>query len=375
MRASAGRVSISPCARRENFAPEFSGTGAEYFRVWIVNIALTIVTIGIYSAWAKVRNKQYFYGHTRLAGSSFEYTANPLNILKGRLLVFGALIAYQLAWTFHQPVFAVVIAVLLVPVLPWVVIKAVSFNLRYSAYRGLRLHFDGQYAEAFRVYLLWTLAVIASFGLLYPYVAWRRKTFLVERARYGRSSFGFTGEVGWFYVVYIIAGIAYVGMILGIIVLMTGAITVGAALGGELGSDLAGAEASDLDDMGKGLVLGFGVVMYGAFALFFVALNTGVQAMIANHVWQHTHIADVRFDLRLNLWRTIWIQISNIFAIIFSVGLLIPWAKVRMIRYKLSCFGMSAVASDLDYFLASARDRVEATGAELGDALDLDLGL
>ena len=42
----------------------FTGTSAEYFRIWIVNVALTILTLGVYSAWAKVRTEQYFYGHT-----------------------------------------------------------------------------------------------------------------------------------------------------------------------------------------------------------------------------------------------------------------------------------------------------------------------
>src|SRR5712671_5429231 len=67
---------------------EFSATGWEYFRIWIVNLALTIVTLGIYSAWATVRKRRYFYGHTRIDGEGFEYRANPIAILKGRLIAF-----------------------------------------------------------------------------------------------------------------------------------------------------------------------------------------------------------------------------------------------------------------------------------------------
>src|SRR6059058_745587 len=37
------------------YRPEFTADPKEYFRIWIVNLALTIVTLGIYSAWAKVR--------------------------------------------------------------------------------------------------------------------------------------------------------------------------------------------------------------------------------------------------------------------------------------------------------------------------------
>src|SRR5687767_6793177 len=71
----------------------FSGTGGEYFRIWIVNILLTVLTLGIFSAWAKVRTMQYFYRNTRLAGASFDYHGNPIAILKGRLLaaiLFGS---------------------------------------------------------------------------------------------------------------------------------------------------------------------------------------------------------------------------------------------------------------------------------------------
>ncbi|HEY1043658.1 MAG TPA: DUF898 family protein, partial [Telluria sp.] len=49
---------------------EFTGSGSEYFRIWIVNILLSIVTLGIYSAWAKVKANKYLYSCTRLNGSS-----------------------------------------------------------------------------------------------------------------------------------------------------------------------------------------------------------------------------------------------------------------------------------------------------------------
>ena len=362
-----------PAPPRTDYQVEFTATGAEYFRVWFVNVALTIVTLGIYSAWAKVRNKQYFYGNSRLAGGSFAYTANPINILKGRLLVFGVFVAYQLAVTF-QPVAALILALFIIPLLPWIIIKSVGFNLRYSSYRGLRFHFDGTYWEAFRIYLLLTLAVVASFGLAYPYVAWRRRQFLVDRSRYGRSPFAFSGEVGFFYVVYIIAGIAYMGAAFGGSLLVAAAAAIGAVISGVGTEDMGGVEKVDKETI-QILVIAGGAIVYVAFFVLFIAIATGIQAMIANHSWQRTRIGAVTFDLKLNLWRMVWIQMSNVVAIILSIGLLIPWAKVRKTRYWLSCFTVSAVSEELERFVAAERERVEATGAELGDALDLDLGI
>ena len=62
-----------PAAPRppDEYRLQFTGSGADYFRIWIVNLFLTIVTLGIYAAWAKVRTRQYFYSHTLCAEEHF----------------------------------------------------------------------------------------------------------------------------------------------------------------------------------------------------------------------------------------------------------------------------------------------------------------
>ena len=62
-----------PAAGKRQYYPfEFHGQATEYFKIWIVNVLLTVLTLGIYSAWAKVRTMRYFYGHTVLDNSSFD---------------------------------------------------------------------------------------------------------------------------------------------------------------------------------------------------------------------------------------------------------------------------------------------------------------
>jgi uncharacterized membrane protein YjgN (DUF898 family) len=79
-----GQPNPPPAPEADGLGFSFSGDGAVYFRIWIVNLLLSILTLGIYSAWGKVRSHQYLYGHTRFAGSSFGYHGKPLAILKGR---------------------------------------------------------------------------------------------------------------------------------------------------------------------------------------------------------------------------------------------------------------------------------------------------
>ena len=71
----------------------FTGSGWEYFRIWVTNTALTLLTLGVFSAWATVRTRRYLYGNTWLGDSAFNYTARPWTILIGRIIVVGLLIA------------------------------------------------------------------------------------------------------------------------------------------------------------------------------------------------------------------------------------------------------------------------------------------
>ena len=50
---------------------EFRGSTREYFGVWLRTGLLTVVTLGVYSAWSKVRRKRYLYANTLFAGQPF----------------------------------------------------------------------------------------------------------------------------------------------------------------------------------------------------------------------------------------------------------------------------------------------------------------
>ena len=89
---------------------------------------LSVLSLGIYSAWAKVRNKRYFYGHTSLLGNSFDYHALPMQILKGRILVVCILVSYQLLIGF-TPLLAPLLSLLFLFAIPWLIMRATKFNV------------------------------------------------------------------------------------------------------------------------------------------------------------------------------------------------------------------------------------------------------
>jgi uncharacterized membrane protein YjgN (DUF898 family) len=68
------------------------------------------------------------------------------------------------------------------------------------------------------------------------------------------------------------------------------------------------------------------------------------------------------------------VLISNAVLIAITVGLAIPWARIRAARYRLSHVGLW-IEGDLEDFLAAEVAQSSALGEELGEAFDLDIGL
>jgi uncharacterized membrane protein YjgN (DUF898 family) len=106
---------------------QFKGTADEYFRIWIVNTLLSVVTLGVYSAWAKVQRLQYFYGNTFLDGVPFAYHAAPLAILKGRVLTYGVL-AIVAVLSYRWPELGKGLTFGLAWAGPWLIVKALRFR-------------------------------------------------------------------------------------------------------------------------------------------------------------------------------------------------------------------------------------------------------
>ena len=130
---------------------DFKGKGSDYFRIWIVNTFLSIATFGLYSAWAKVRRRNYFYSVSEIAGSSFRYTANPLMILRSRVIVAALLVFHNLSQLVN-PLLPMGIVALVLAFLPFLMVSSMRFTAHNSRYRNISFNFKRSYGQAFGCY-------------------------------------------------------------------------------------------------------------------------------------------------------------------------------------------------------------------------------
>ncbi|MEN3367627.1 MAG: hypothetical protein V7606_4901 [Burkholderiales bacterium] len=357
--AGAGADYLLDAAIASRHPPErlvFTGTGSEYFRIWIVNLLLTILTLGIYSAWAKVRRTRYFYDCTRLAGSSFEYHGSPMAILKGRVVAVLFFGAYNLAAN-HSPVMGMLMLALLALVGPWLVWKSLQFKLYNSSYRAIRFGFRGTARKVYLVYLLFPVLTFLTAYVLAPLTHQQMKKFQHDESRYGNTHFSFHGTAGSFYKAYLI----------GFLVALAGIAVIGVTFGGMLA---AMASAGGLKQTALGTFALFVLVLYlWLFSLFPLFLT-----MIQNLIWNNTRLGGHRFKSEMRARRMTFIVFTNIIGIVLTLGLFIPFAKIRSMKYRIESMTLIPV-SNLDDFVAAEQAEASATGEGAADMLDFDLSL
>lgn len=335
----------------------FTGNGGEYFRIWIVNLLLSVVTLGIYSAWAKVRRLRYFYGHTSLDGAAFGYHASPIAILKGRLIAY-AVVGVLALLSEVAPLLASVLYLPLAVLAPIIIVRSFRFRAANSSFRGIRFGFDGLDSDAYKVFLFWPLSVPFTLGLTYPYVTKRQREFFVGDSRYGRSLFGIELPTGAVYKIYILAGVAMLAWFA----------LVGATFLSALAQLATASEDTDVVP-GLGVFAGIGLLYVGVGAIVVF-----VRTAFENMVWNHTLLDQHRFESRLRAGRMLWLYASNVVLLVVTLGLFVPWARVRMAQYRAESLTLLP-GGPLESAALAGGLEAEATGAELTDAMDLDFGL
>lgn len=349
-----GEVTGSPftapnTSHSDEFIPRrlvFTGQAREYFGIWIVNLLLKIVTFGLFSAWAKVRKRRYFYGNTLLGDVPFDYTADPLALFKGWLIGAGIFVVYSLGSQVN-PVLGGLFGLLFFLGMPWLIVRSHMFNHRNTVHRNIRFSFAPNYREAYLVYAGLPLLALPTLGLIMPYVLYRQKKFLVENSSYGNLQFSFLASAGDYYRF-------FVKVYLGVILLLV----------------LFGVAAAGLGFDSGGVLIPLFVA--GLFAFYFFVVIY-VQTGLDNLAWNATFLGDAWFTSTLRARDMAWLYLSNAVAIACTFGLMIPWAAVRTTQYRCERLEVSAPA-DLRS-LAVAQAEVSAGGEEIGDIFGVDVGL
>jgi uncharacterized membrane protein YjgN (DUF898 family) len=321
-----------------------------------------IVTLGIYSAWAKVRRLQYFYRHTEVAGSSFDFHGSPTRILIGRLIALGMLIAYNYSVRL-QSLLTIVILAAIAFIMPWLLRNSFRFRLYNTSWRGTRFHFRGTVGGAYRVFLLNGFLTLITLYVMAPFTHQRLKAYQHDNSWFGRTRCSFHARPGQFYLIYLL--LLATGVAFGLLLAFGG---FGSALVSMSQAQKHGGHANPQ------AVLRFMAFLYGALILMAVSIGPIFHALITNLIWNNTRLGEHRIECNMSPWVLIWITASNFVLVALTLGLFIPWAAVRLTRFQLESVRLLP-ASDLQEFVAAEPEAIGAVGEEAASAFDFDIAL
>jgi uncharacterized membrane protein YjgN (DUF898 family) len=358
---------------QRELALRFSGSGAEYFRIWIINLLLTVLTLGVYSAWAKTRRLQYFYRNTQLAGASFDFCGKPKAILRGRIVTVALLLAYHYAFGFSATTGLVIVSLLLAS-LPFMMRSALRFRLSNTVYRGLPFGFAGGSGKAYLVYPLPVITflvvsamdalepgavLIGAFILLclcWPLMHGAMRGYQHRHLMYGdrRADFALpAASLARPYMKAALLGLAVMAVLAGLILL----------------------EVRHKDAVGQGFPISMTTVATTVSYLYVLLAGAWIMVCMNNLAWSATRFPGVRIECRMNPGAWLRLQAVNALLTLLTLGLYRPYAAVRAWRYRVEHVRVRVEAPDgfeRVTQLASRRP-VGATGDGLADILDVDL--
>lgn len=372
---------------------EFRGQAGEWFGIWIVNLLLSIVTIGIYSAWAKVRRNKYFYNNSYLDGRNFDYHATGKQILIGRLIFIGGYIVFALLAQL-SPILGLILVLALLVGTPWLLIRGMKFNARVTSFSNVRFDFNGTYGKALVVFFLlpiglylllaaiigvgiflaqsmggatmipFALIAVALFPVGFAIVDRAVKGFSINNHLLGTAAFGLNIKLKPFLIAQALAlaWVLVVGLVGGLLVGFDFMRFVAAMESLEYGS----ATGSDF-----GIIAMFYVMIFAAF----IPAGFIYQALVRNAVYNHSTLDGGHgFRSDVNPVQYFWIALSNLFVVVLTLGLMLPWAQIRMTQY-LAQHTHAQLGSSLDDFVGGQPGAGGALGDAFSDFEAIDVGL
>ncbi len=325
----------------------FHGAGGTLLGMQIVNVCLTILTLGAYHFWAKAKIRRYLFSHTAFAGDRFAYHGTGKELYQGFLkamLVFGIpYFSLGAAHTFLtlppsvDPFLQAMAGLVLFLYVPVAIVNARRYRCTRTSWRGIRFSFRGRTVDFLKLYFKGWLFTVLSLGTYYPYFHTQRQAFLHSHTYFGNQRFHFTGH-------------------------------------------------------GSGLMVPFAVTLFTTYAVlclcgFALALqltNGGLTLLLIplglgpvwvwwlgqkqKYCWDHTTFGDAQFSCSITWQQLFTLYLGNVALLVVTLGWAWPWVTVRNARVFLGTLSLQGT-TDLDHVLQDSTE-TSVTGEGLSNLLD-----
>ena len=345
--------------------PIFWGRGGTLFGIFIVNTLFTLLTLGVYSFWGRVRIRQFLSSQTSFAKIRFSYHGTGMELLKGwakALLVFGLPYAFlsfvPIFWeqvpTWIPNLLAGIMVLCFIPI---AVVGSHRYRLSRTSLGTIRFSFRGRVSAYMKIWFMGTILTLLTAGLYYPFFENARRAFLVTHSYIGNRHFTYEGTGLGLVTIYAKAFGLLMLLVLGLI---------GFSVEPEALSGMAEWAQEDWLAVFRNSIFIFGLLaLLGPWFYLQVAKQ--------RYFWNHSAFGDARFQFTASTWNLLELRLTNFFMLIFTLGLAWPWVQVRNLQFL---FYYLSLRGPLD-FQRIEQEALDAspTGEELAGYFDAGFAL
>ncbi len=346
-------------------------------KLTIINFLLNVVTLWFYRFWAKTHVRKHIWSCVHINGEPLEYTGTGMELFKGFLVVFAVFILpYAIfsgvVYVVYGPesplhIIAYFVLLFLIQVLwGFAIYKARKYQLSRTNWRGIRgtlvgsaliyslLHFGSQIAKSM------------SLGWSTPVMNTVLQEQITNDMRFGDAAFKFKGRAGPLYPTYamcwLLTGAA---IIVAIVVFFSSAATSGYFQDIFNSDNSLGDEA--LHWLGLALVL---LILFILVAMVLIPMLWAIYTAKELRTFAaYTRFDGAQFQLSASTWSVIWLTIVNLFILIFTLGQGWPYIQQRLVRFVVDRLTIEGKV-DIDR-IGQSTAKLDSRGEGLADAFDV----
>jgi len=180
----------------------FHGTGGAFFAIVLKNMVLTILTLGIYSPWAKTARRQFLWQNTEVAGHRLRYHGTGRELLIGYIKVaLGYALFLGLPLALNKlvspevgTIAQFVLLLVIMPLVPFAIWGSRRYLLSRTSWRGIRLHLEGPAGPYVKVFFLGYLLTVVTLGIYAPIWLNRMHRISIDATAVGTKKFEYRAD-------------------------------------------------------------------------------------------------------------------------------------------------------------------------------------
>ncbi len=366
--SAAGTSSAEGVTSRHPLSIQWHGPTWRLAGLGVFNLAMTILTLGLYSFWGRTEVRRRIWSAIRLDGQPLAYTGTGGEMCKGFLLVAGLVLMPMLllglaaALVLGERGAGAVQLLLYLIVFIFVALgtyRARRYRLSRTAWRGIRGSMTGAPRRYAFVSFITTLLYPMTLGWIGPWRANYLQSILTNETELGDRRLTYDGKVGGLYGRYAV-------LWFGTVVLLS--VLIGAILAIVGLAEIRLGQPPNLQVQPPDVLKILGL-MFGALIIWSI-ISAWYRASLYNHFARSTKLDGVPFKLTAGAGGLMWLFVSNYVISYFTLGALRPVAEARSWNYYIDHL---ALDGPIDAAAIGQNTRVaNEMGEGLATAFDVD---